>query len=568
VRAVAATQTSVSVAWSASSDNVGVAGYGLYRGTSRTGTTTQTSSTFSGLTCGTAYQIGVDAYDAVGNRSQRADLTVTTAACSDTQPPTKPANVAASTRTATSIALAWSPATDNVGVAGYGLYRAGSLVGTTAGTTGIFSGLSCGTNYTLAVDAFDSAGNRSSQAVVMVATTACADTQPPSTPTNLVASSVTQTGLTLSWTASNDNVGVVGYDVLRNGTKIGSTTATTSPQTSLSCGTSYTQAVVAFDAAGNRSQPAQISTSTAACASSPASGTVYLSPSGNDAAACTQAAPCKSMQRGFAVAQAGQTVELAGGTYPQQSLSNAHKAVTFRAAAGANAFVTTQISLTCTTGLTIQGINSKAIAILAGNDNLKILGGSFGGGSYQTGVEEDPGVVGDVGSCSTGDTSNNVLIDGASFHDYMWQMDPGSAHPDCLQFYGGSDGVTIRNSTFQRCADSFIGAYPDFGDIRNVLIENNTFRDLGDRTYWASQWGQPGHPYRCEGITIRGNRFEPNNPNALGPYSSLRTECYGMVVENNTFQKGPGSSCSQWTGSPYYAVWRGNTFTLGGACGS
>ena len=74
-----------------------------------------------------------------------------------------PTNVTASTRTATSIALTWAPATDNVGVAGYGVYNAGQLVSTTAGTTGIVSGLTCGTNYTLAVDAFDATGNSSTK---------------------------------------------------------------------------------------------------------------------------------------------------------------------------------------------------------------------------------------------------------------------------------------------------------------------------------------------------------------------------------------------------------------------
>ena len=77
----------------------------------------------------------------------------------DSQPPTAPTNVTASTRTTTSIALTWAPATDNVGVAGYGVYNGGDLVDTTAGTTGIVSGLTCGTNYTLAVDAFDGSGN-------------------------------------------------------------------------------------------------------------------------------------------------------------------------------------------------------------------------------------------------------------------------------------------------------------------------------------------------------------------------------------------------------------------------
>ena len=67
------------------------------------GTTPQTTATFSGLTCGTGYPVGVDAFDAAGNASPQATMTVTTSACADTQPPTAPTNVTASTRTTTSI---------------------------------------------------------------------------------------------------------------------------------------------------------------------------------------------------------------------------------------------------------------------------------------------------------------------------------------------------------------------------------------------------------------------------------------------------------------------------------
>ena len=62
--------------------------------------------------------------------------------------------------------LSWNASTDNVGVTGYGLYRGGAAVGSTNASTRTytFTGLSCGTTYTLAVDAVDAAGNRSTQA--------------------------------------------------------------------------------------------------------------------------------------------------------------------------------------------------------------------------------------------------------------------------------------------------------------------------------------------------------------------------------------------------------------------
>ena len=75
------TQTSASLSWTAASDNTGVAGYDVYAGTRRTGSTPLTSFTVSGLACGTPLTLAVDAYDAAGNRSPTASIQVTTRAC-------------------------------------------------------------------------------------------------------------------------------------------------------------------------------------------------------------------------------------------------------------------------------------------------------------------------------------------------------------------------------------------------------------------------------------------------------------------------------------------------------
>ena len=116
-------------------------------------------------------------------------------------------------------------------------------------------------NYTLGVVAFDASGNRSAQSTVMVATTDCPDTTPPGAPAAQRLVGATQTSLTMGWSASTDNVGVTGYDVYRNGTKIATTgsSATSYTYTALTCNTTYTVGLVAFDAAGNRSNLAQAS---------------------------------------------------------------------------------------------------------------------------------------------------------------------------------------------------------------------------------------------------------------------------------------------------------------------
>ncbi|WP_439657056.1 glycoside hydrolase family 9 protein [Lentzea sp. HUAS TT2] len=77
------------------------------------------------------------------------------------------------------------------------------------------------------------------------------DSEPPSVPSGLTASDAGPTSVTLSWTASTDNVGVAGYDVLSGTTVTGSATTTSLRVTGLTPDTPYSFSVRARDAAGN-----------------------------------------------------------------------------------------------------------------------------------------------------------------------------------------------------------------------------------------------------------------------------------------------------------------------------
>jgi hypothetical protein len=79
------------------------------------------------------------------------------------------------------------------------------------------------------------------------------DTTPPSAPTGLAASGTTSSSTTLSWGASTDNVGVTGYDIIRNGATVATVTGTSTTQSGLAASTAYTFQVKARDAAGNLS---------------------------------------------------------------------------------------------------------------------------------------------------------------------------------------------------------------------------------------------------------------------------------------------------------------------------
>ncbi len=79
--ATGSTQTSISLGWTASTDDTGVSGYNVYVDGAAAGTTAATSFTVPGLTCSTGYSIEVEAFDGSANVSPRALVDTSTATC-------------------------------------------------------------------------------------------------------------------------------------------------------------------------------------------------------------------------------------------------------------------------------------------------------------------------------------------------------------------------------------------------------------------------------------------------------------------------------------------------------
>jgi len=206
-------------------------------------------------TPGTTNRIMVKGTNHIFFDVSNTNFTITAGSAPDTVAPTAP-TLSASGTTQTTTNLSWSGATDNIAVTGYDVFRNGSLIGsTTTATTFAVTGLTASTTYTFNVRAKDAAGNVSLNSnTVSVTTLAPApDTTAPTAPT-LSASGTTQTTTNLSWSGATDNVALTGYDVLRNGSLIGSTTtATTFAVTGLTASTTYSFNVKAKDAAGNSS---------------------------------------------------------------------------------------------------------------------------------------------------------------------------------------------------------------------------------------------------------------------------------------------------------------------------
>ena len=83
------------------------------------------------------------------------------------------------------------------------------------------------------------------------------DTNYPSVPTNLSTIAVSESLVEISWTASNDNVGVTGYNIYRDGALLGNTASTSYTDNTVAACTEYTYTVTALDAAGNESTPSE-----------------------------------------------------------------------------------------------------------------------------------------------------------------------------------------------------------------------------------------------------------------------------------------------------------------------
>ncbi|MFG1868326.1 glycoside hydrolase family 9 protein [Micromonospora arborensis] len=185
----------------------------------------------------------------------------------DTTAPSVPGKPVASGLAPRSVTLNWAASTDTggSGLAGYDVREI--LVGgdtvvnrPVTGTTLTISTLLPERTYEFSVVARDGAGNTSAASSVLTVTTppaGSADTTAPSVPGTPTASAITATGLSLSWAASTDNVGVTGYRVYREaGTTdplVGSPTGTTLAVSGLTASTAYQFYVVAVDAAGNTS---------------------------------------------------------------------------------------------------------------------------------------------------------------------------------------------------------------------------------------------------------------------------------------------------------------------------
>ncbi|MGJ8665431.1 MAG: GEVED domain-containing protein [Patiriisocius sp.] len=301
--------TSLSLNWTASTDNVGVVGYDVYQGNAVIATASGTSYNVTGLTANTAYQFRVRAKDAAGNLSGFSNtVSATTTAgggggtnyCTSASTNTNDEYISRVqlntinnpsgaqfysdfTNLSTTLAkgephtITVTPTwTGTVYAEAYAVWidynadgdftdsgeqvwsKAASTDTPNSGTFTVPAGATNGATrmrVSMQYNAIPTSCQTFTYGEVedytVVISNATADTQAPSVPTNLSASNVAETSVSLNWTASTDNIGVTGYDVYQGTVNLGTVNATSANITGLTAATAYQFRVRAKDAAGN-----------------------------------------------------------------------------------------------------------------------------------------------------------------------------------------------------------------------------------------------------------------------------------------------------------------------------
>jgi hypothetical protein len=275
---------------------------------------------------------------------------------------------------------------------------------------------------------------------------------------------------------------------------------------------------------------------------------VWMSTVGNDAtcARLDPSRPCKTMNRAYEIAQPGDQVEVAGGTYASQLIEvdpakTSLNDVVFRPAPGVTPTFTCDADASdCIAvegkhvtvknmrtadmspigGMPRQGglcicrgsddvtfYNIDAGYVYIAGDNANVIGGDYGPIVDQVSKIE----------VNVGRSPRNILVEGAFFHDHRGY----ARHAECWAIYAG-ENLTMRNNRLNNC--EVFGMFIATGSetARNYVIENNWFSNTGD--VGMSAHIKTRSNTTCENILIRHNTFIDNDVISECPGTNIRWE--------------------------------------------
>ncbi|WP_129544046.1 carbohydrate-binding protein [Serratia sp. 1D1416] len=166
----------INLHWSASTDNVGVAHYEIWRNGVNIAQSTAPEWQDKQIKPSTQYSYYIVAVDKANNRSEASESTQVLSEekvkpVEDTEAPSIPQKLVMSKVAEKSASISWQASSDNVGVASYQIWRDGKMQANTTQLHWTDTGLKADSEYRYQITAKDAAGNQSEKSQTLVVKT-------------------------------------------------------------------------------------------------------------------------------------------------------------------------------------------------------------------------------------------------------------------------------------------------------------------------------------------------------------------------------------------------------------
>lgn len=389
-------------------------------------------------------------------------------------------------------------------------------------TTGPLTALSDGTSrngvYSYGISSVfpTSDFNATNYWVDIIAQDTAPDTQAPSPPTGLVATAISSSRISLSWTSSTDNVGVDHYAVFRGGTQVGISIGASYQDDGLSASTSYTYTVKAYDTAGNASNASNTVSATTQVANTIHGRDIFASNTGIAGNGVSES----SLQTiaGMTYVIDGQIVE--GKLFTDSVVVNADN-VTIR-----NCKFKT------------SGSNTQSLHIKGANVRVEYCTFTTSTGSVYMQVHIS-GSGATVYRCDISRGENNITVEADTAHieeSYLHDssnVSNTSGHRDTIEIYGGNDVAILRSKLIHPTGETATINIAPWWQATNVI--GTTIDDCyldGGHAHILVDLQSTGV---IQNTRVRRNNCGGHTPiNIFGSYAAFQNQDGRAIVQTET----------------------------------